>query len=111
MALEAQRAEPLDPAAAKVDAYVAPITVEQGPAALALAKQLRAAGLSVEVGDGSFRLKKSFEVADAIARHIVIVGEDELASNIFTVKNFASGEQTKIDRSLLDVMMRRDIFR
>jgi len=34
-----------------------------------------------------------------------------LASNIFTVKNFASGEQTKIDRSLLDVMMRRDIFR
>ena len=111
MTLQAQRAEPLDPAAAKVDAYVAPITEAQGPAALALAKQLRAAGLSVEVGDGSFRLKKSFEFADALARHIVIVGEDELASNIFTVKNFASGEQTKIDRSLLDVMMRRDIFR
>ncbi len=36
----------------------------QNPAALALARELRRAGLSVEVGDGTFRLKKSFEAAD-----------------------------------------------
>ena len=38
--------------------------VERNPAALALARELRRAGLSVEVGDGTFRLKKSFEAAD-----------------------------------------------
>ena len=37
------------------------------------------AGLRVELGDGSFRLKKSFETADKLARKIVILGEDEAA--------------------------------
>ena len=44
----------------------------------------------VEVGDGTFRLKKSFEAADRVARHIVILGEDELASGILTVKTFCN---------------------
>jgi histidyl-tRNA synthetase len=58
-----------------------PLGVERNAAALALARELRRAGLSVEVGDGRFRLKKSFEAADRVARHIVILGEDELATN------------------------------
>jgi lysyl-tRNA synthetase class II len=37
-------------------------------AALALARELRRAGLRVELGEGSFRLKKSFEAADKTAR-------------------------------------------
>jgi histidyl-tRNA synthetase len=80
----------------KLDAYIAPLGPERNAAALALARELRRSGLSVEVGDGSFRLKKSFEAADRVARHIVILGEDELASGILTVKTFATGEQTKI---------------
>jgi histidyl-tRNA synthetase len=85
--------------AAKLDAYIAPMGIAQNAAALALAKELRAAGLMVEVGDGSFRLKKSFDVADKLARAIVILGEDEAATGILTVKTFASGEQTKIARA------------
>jgi histidyl-tRNA synthetase len=85
--------------AAKLDAYIAPMGIGQNAAALALAKELRAAGLMVEVGDGSFRLKKSFDVADKLARAIVILGEDEAATGILTVKTFASGEQTKIARA------------
>jgi histidyl-tRNA synthetase len=80
----------------KLDAYIAPLGPERNAAALALARELRRSGLSVEVGDGTFRLKKSFEAADRVARHIVILGEDELASGILTVKTFATGEQTKI---------------
>jgi histidyl-tRNA synthetase len=80
----------------KLDAYIAPIGIGQNTAALALAKQLRAAGLSVDVGDGSFRLKKSFEVADKLARRILILGEDEVATGIITMKTFATNEQTKI---------------
>jgi len=87
--------------AAKLDAYIAPMGVAQNAAALALAKDLRVAGLAVEVGDGSFRLKKSFDVADKLARAIVILGEDEVATGILTVKTFASGEQTKIARAEL----------
>jgi histidyl-tRNA synthetase len=85
--------------AAKLDAYMAPMGIAQNAAALALAKELRVAGLTVEVGDGSFRLKKSFDVADKLARAIVILGEDEAATGILTVKTFASGEQTKIARA------------
>ena len=70
-------------------------------AALALARELRRAGLSVELGDGSFRLKKSFEAADKTARRIVILGEDELQSGILTVKDFATGIQTKVPRAEL----------
>ncbi len=85
----------------RVDAYIAPLGENLNAAALALARELRRGGLSVELGDGSFRLKKSFEAADKTARRIVILGEDELASGILTVKDFASGTQTKVSRAEL----------
>jgi histidyl-tRNA synthetase len=87
------------PAKVKLDAYIAPLGEAQNAAALALAKELRGAGLSVELGDGSFKLRKSFDTADALARSIVLLGEDEAASGVMTVKSFASGEQTKVPRS------------
>lgn len=80
----------------KIDAYIAPLSPQQNAAALALARTLRAAGLSVEVGDGTFRLKKSFDAADRVARSIVILGEDEVASQTATVKRFSTNEQTKV---------------
>ncbi len=82
-------------------AYVAPLGERMNPAALALARELRATGLRAELGDGSFRLKKSFEAANKVARAIVIVGEDEIASDILTVKHFATGEQFKVPRAQL----------
>jgi histidyl-tRNA synthetase len=87
--------------AQKLDAYIAPMGAERNAAALALARELRRTGLSVEVGDGTFRLKKSFEVADKVARRIVILGEDEEHSDILTVKTFSTGEQTKVARAEL----------
>src|SRR5208283_694814 len=84
-----------------VDGYIAPLGENLNAAALVLARELRRAGLSVELGDGSFRLKKSFEAADKTARRIVILGEDELQSGILTVKDFASGIQSKVPRAEL----------
>jgi len=84
-----------------MDAYIAPLGENLNPAALKLARELRRAGLSIELGDGSFRLKKSFETADRVARRIVILGEDELQSGILTVKDFATGIQTKVPRAEL----------
>ena len=85
----------------KLDAYIAPLGVERNAAALALARELRRAKISCEVGDGSFRLKKSFEAADKVARAVVLVGEDEVAAGVYTVKTFATAEQAKVERSRL----------
>ncbi len=80
------------------DAFVAPLGDGLNAPALTLARDLRRQGLRIELGDGSFRLKKSFEIANKLARNIILLGEDEHASGILTVKNFATGEQTKIPR-------------
>jgi histidyl-tRNA synthetase len=99
LTLQAQEAaQPAAIPAKKLDAYIAPLGEGLNAAALALARELRRGGLSVELGDGSFRLKKSFEAADRVARKIVIMGEDELASGILTVKDFATAIQTKVPR-------------
>ena len=85
----------------KADAYIAPLGENLNPAALNLARELRHTGLYVELGDGRFRLKKSFEAADKVARSIVILGEDELQSGILTVKDFSTGIQTQVPRTEL----------
>jgi histidyl-tRNA synthetase len=97
--LEQQQAKP-----ALAEAYIAPLGEAQNAAALELARQLRRAstgrpGLRIELGDGSFRLKKSFEAADKVARAIVLLGEDEVASGILTVKVFGTGMQSKVARA------------
>jgi histidyl-tRNA synthetase len=102
LTLQAQEAaEPTAAPAKRLDAYIAPLGESLNAAALALARELRRGGLSVELGDGSFRLKKSFEAADRVARKIVILGEDEVNSGILTVKDFATGVQSKIPRKEL----------
>jgi len=104
LTLQAQEGEVAEP---KLDAFIAPMGVAQNALALVLAQELRRAGLSVEIGDGNFRLKKSFEAADKLARRMVIFGEDEAASGILTVKDFSAGEQTKVPRGDLASFLKK----
>ena len=106
LALEAQ-AEQDSPVERKLDAFIAPMGTPQNAHALVLARELRAAGLSIEIGEGNFRLKRSFETADKLAHRMVIVGEDEVATGLFTVKHFARGEQEKVLRADLPNALRR----
>ena len=85
----------------RADVYIAPIGEAQHAQALVLARELRRAGLRVELGDGSFRMKKSFETGDRLARQIILFGEDEAQSAIITVKDFATGTQSKVPRAEL----------
>src|ERR1039457_1685256 len=90
LALQSQGEKPAE----KVHAYVAALGAGMNRPALKLARELRRAGISADIGDETFRLKKSFENAEkAGARLIVIVGENEVAAQQFAVKNIASGEQ------------------
>ena len=77
------------------DAFIAPLGESLNAAALVLARELRRAGSAIELGDGSFRLKNPLKPPTRLRAHIVILGEDELQSGILTVKNFATGIQTK----------------
>jgi histidyl-tRNA synthetase len=86
----------------KPDVYIAPLGTGMNREAARLARELRRHDLVVELGDDSFRLKKSFETADKIgSRYILIVGENEVAANAFTLKHLASGEQVTVPRAEL----------
>src|SRR5215831_21332429 len=77
-----------------LQAFIAPLGTGMNAHGLKLARELRRAGVAVDFGDESFRLKKSFEVAEkAGARYIVIVGENEVKSGEFAVKNLATRTQ------------------
>jgi len=84
----------------KPDVYIAPLGSGMNREAARLARELRRHDLVVELGDDSFRLKKSFESADKIgSRYILIVGENEVAANAFALKHLASGEQVTVPRA------------
>ena len=85
----------------KPDAYIAPMAGMNGDAAR-LARELRGQDLIIELGDDSFRLKKSFEAATKTgAKYILIVGENEIQADAFALKNLASGEQVSVPRAEL----------
>jgi histidyl-tRNA synthetase len=101
--METRSAESVSP---KPDVYVAPLGTGMNREAARVARELRrqdlVADLVIELGDGSFRLKKSFEIADKMgARYILIVGENEVAANAFALKHLASGEQVIVPRAEL----------
>jgi histidyl-tRNA synthetase len=86
----------------KPDVYVAPLGAGMNVEAARLARELRRHDLVVELGDESFRLKKSFEAATkAGAKYILIVGENEVKADAFALKNLASGEQVSVARGEL----------
>jgi histidyl-tRNA synthetase len=65
-----------------------------------LAQDLRRDGLIVEMGDETFRLKKSLETADKLgARFVAIVGEDEVHSQQFALRDLKAREQTPVPRA------------
>src|SRR5207248_11333215 len=86
----------------KPDVYVAPLGAGMNGEAARLARELRRHDLVVDLGDESFRLKKSFEAATkAGAKYILIVGENEVKADAFALKNLATGEQKSVPRDQL----------
>src|SRR6266446_3760934 len=86
----------------KPDVYIAPLGSGMNREAARVARELRRHDLVVDLGDESFRLKKSFELADKMeARYILIVGENEVAADAFALKDLASGEQVTVPRAEL----------
>lgn len=82
------------------DVYLAWFGAAAQSAAIGLAKRLRDAGFAVELPSVEMKFGKSLGLADRLkARYAVILGDDELAAKVVTVKRLADGKQDKLAES------------
>ncbi len=88
--------------ALKPDVYIAPLGAGMNREAARLARDLRREDVVVELGDETFRLKKSFEAAAKLgARFVAILGENEAKAGTVALKNQETGEQISLTREEL----------
>ena len=85
----------------QIDLYIAPL----GEAALRhcaqLAYDLRRRGVVVELGPNA-KLKRTMEVANKLgARFTLIVGDNEMSAEQYSLKDMTSGEQVTVSRGAL----------
>ena len=88
----------LNPAlpSAPADALVLPMTAEPAPA-IALAETLRSAGLKVQLYGEQKKFKQKMAYANKLGvPFAVLLGEDEIAEGMCSVKNMITGEQVKL---------------
>jgi len=90
------------PTPGRLTVFVAWMGSKVYPAAVEIAKKLRSAGLSVEVPAEERKFRKFLELADKLgARYALILGEDEVATRLFTLKNLADASQQKLNENEL----------
>jgi histidyl-tRNA synthetase len=69
---------------------------------LPLLGTLRAEGIAAELYPTAAKLKKQMSYADAKRiPYVLLVGDEEVASGLFTLKDMASGEQRKLTEAEL----------
>jgi histidyl-tRNA synthetase len=99
LVMSLQESTPAESVMKKPDVYIAPLGLGMNAEAAQLARELRRQNVVADLGDESFRLKKSFETATkAGAKYILIVGENEIKADAFALKNLATGEQVSVPR-------------
>ena len=78
---------------APADALVLPMTADMAPA-IALAETLRSTGLRVQLYGEQKKFKQKMAYANKLAvPFAVLLGEDEIAQGLCSVKNMSTGEQ------------------
>lgn len=93
-----------------VDVLVTQMDAAQLPAYLALANELRGAGIATEVVLEESKLGKQFKYADrAGIRFAVVIGDDELAKGVVTVKDLRRGDQFEVPRAELAKSLRVEL--
>ncbi len=93
-----------------VDVLVTQMDAAQLPAYLALAGELRGAGIATEVVLEGSKLGKQFKYADrAGIRFVIVLGEDEIAKGVVTVKDLRREDQFEVARSELIKTLRVEL--
>ncbi|HEU5021273.1 MAG TPA: histidine--tRNA ligase [Bryobacteraceae bacterium] len=84
-----------------IDVFIAPMGDAAVRHAGAIARDLRRTGISAEVGAG-MKLKRAMEIANKVgARYAVILGDNEIAAGVYTLKNMLTTEQRQVTREEL----------
>ncbi len=84
-----------------LDLYIAPMGVAALRHCALLATDLRKLDISIEVGT-EHKLKRMLELANKLqARYALIVGDNEIATQSYTLKNMTSGTQQTLTRQVL----------
>jgi histidyl-tRNA synthetase len=93
-----------------VDVLVTQMDAAQMPAYLALANELRSAGIATEVVLEGGKLGKQFKYADrAGIRFVIVLGEDEIAKGVVTVKDLRREDQFEVSRAELIKSLRVEL--
>lgn len=93
-----------------VDVLVTQMDAAQLPAYLAIASELRGAGIATEVVLEGGKLGKQFKYADrAGIRFVIVLGEDELAKGVVTVKDLRREDQFEVQRTELIKTLRVEL--
>ncbi|MBQ3135049.1 MAG: histidine--tRNA ligase [Oscillospiraceae bacterium] len=81
---------------APADVLILPMTEDLSPA-IALATQLRAAGIRTQIHAEQKKFKQKLSYADKLAiPYAVFLGEDEINAGVVAVKDMKTGEQVKL---------------
>ena len=81
---------------APADVLILPMTAELAPA-VTLATRLRAAGVRTQLYTEQKKFKAKMSYADKLGvPYVVFLGDDEIAGNVVTCKDMASGQQTTL---------------
>jgi len=100
----------LDDAESSVQALVGLLDDARLHDGLQIARELRAGGINTEVQLESRKLARQMQYADrAGIRFVVLVGEDEAARGVVTVKDMRRGEQFEVARTELASALRVEI--
>jgi histidyl-tRNA synthetase len=92
-------AMPNDTSASIPTCYVAPIGVPAQRAALRLARELRTAGVTVDLDGRGNSLRSMLRRADAVgARVCLVLGDSELQEGVVQVKDLAQHTQDRVSR-------------
>jgi histidyl-tRNA synthetase len=78
--------------------------------AMRLARQLRREGISAEISFQPVKLKKSLGLANRMqARHAIIIGEEEVSSRQYQLKDMETGEQTAVEAGQLVAFLKEKL--
>ena len=100
----------VDTADSSVEVLVSQMDEARLPTYLAIAHELRSGGLNTEVQMEARKLGRQFQYADkAGIRFVVIVGEDEEARGVVSVKDLRRGEQFEVRRADLARTLRVEL--
>lgn len=80
-----------------LDIYIIPMSDNEKKYSLNLVNILRMNGFSCEMDMMNRNIKSNFKQADRLnSKYIIIIGEDEISSNILTLKNNQTKEEYKV---------------